>query len=297
MRVGQVPPLTIGLPVYNGEQFLSEALQSILDQTFGDFELLISDNASTDGTEGICRDVARSDKRVRYFRHNENLGGAWNFNFVALEAQSDLFRFAADDDLLDPTLLEQCLAAYRDAPHGVLWYPRTVEIDIDGNYVQDFSDSLDLFDNEPHQRLRRFLDQYENSNALFGIIKRDALLDTRLHGTYQSADIVLLAELALRGRFFEVPDRLFKRRWEERSTGDKFSQEETQLWFDPASRRRYFFVRTRLFAEIARSIQLAPISYAERVRSFREFGASWIPKHGRAVLGEARRAIRMASRR
>jgi glycosyltransferase involved in cell wall biosynthesis len=291
------PPLTVGLPVYNGERFLARALESILDQTFTDFELLISDNASTDRTEAICREAVRTDRRVRYVRHDVNRGGSWNFNFVALEAQSELFRFAADDDLLEPTLLERCLEAQRNDPDAVLWYPRTVEIDLAGKYVRDFSDSLELLEKRPHERLRRFLDQYETSNALFGIIRRDVLLGTRLHGSYQSADIVLFAELALRGRFVEVPDFLFKRRWEERSTGEKYSQQDTRRWYDPSSRKRYFFVRTRLFAEIARSIFEAPIPLKERILSIREFGASWIPKHGRAVLGELKRAIIMASKR
>ncbi|MCT7961886.1 glycosyltransferase family 2 protein [Laspinema sp. D1] len=92
------PKVSIGMPVYNGEPFIREALDSLLAQTFTDFELIISDNASTDGTEAICQEYAAKDKRIRYIRQTENRGAAANFQFVLDEAVGEYFMWAAHDD-------------------------------------------------------------------------------------------------------------------------------------------------------------------------------------------------------
>ena len=91
--------LTIGLPVYNGEKYIAESLDVLLGQSFADFELIISDNASTDGTGDICLRYDRQDSRVRYFRQPDNVGPGPNHNFVAEKARGELFKWAANDDL------------------------------------------------------------------------------------------------------------------------------------------------------------------------------------------------------
>jgi len=104
-----VPQVSIGMPVYNGEPFIQEALDSLLAQTFADFELIISDNASTDGTEAICREYAARDKRIRCVRQPENLGAAANFQFVLDEAVGEYFMWAAADDVWLPKFIETCM--------------------------------------------------------------------------------------------------------------------------------------------------------------------------------------------
>src|SRR4051794_3298661 len=93
------PKLSIGLPVYNGENFLAHAVDSILAQDFRDFELIISDNASTDRTAEICRGYAESDPRVRYVRFETNQGGSRNFCYVFELARGEYFKWAAHDDV------------------------------------------------------------------------------------------------------------------------------------------------------------------------------------------------------
>src|SRR3954447_19823090 len=111
------PLLTVGMPVYNAEQFLAKALDSFLDQTFKDFELLISDNASTDRTEEICRKYAARDRRIRYFRNAKNMGAGWNLRHVySLAKQATYYKTAAHDDFLEPTFLEECIAALEADP-------------------------------------------------------------------------------------------------------------------------------------------------------------------------------------
>lgn len=103
--------VSIGMPVYNGERYIRDALNALLQQTFANFELIISDNASSDQTESICREYARRDTRIIYFRQKENMGAAANFQFVLDRAQADLFMWAAYDDewaknyLMDATAL------------------------------------------------------------------------------------------------------------------------------------------------------------------------------------------------
>jgi glycosyltransferase involved in cell wall biosynthesis len=97
--MNEVPRLTVGLPVYNGEKYLAESLEALLGQSYEDFELIISDNASTDGTADICRRYGEQDSRIRYVRQSRNIGCAPNHNFVVKEARGELFKWASDDDL------------------------------------------------------------------------------------------------------------------------------------------------------------------------------------------------------
>ena len=104
----KLPQVSIGMPVYNGEKFIREALDSLLAQTFTDFELIISDNASMDGTEAICREYAERDQRIRYVRQAENRGPAANFRFVLDEAVGEYFMWAAADDVWTSRFIENC---------------------------------------------------------------------------------------------------------------------------------------------------------------------------------------------
>ena len=99
--------VSIGLPVYNGEKFLQKKIESLLEQTIKDFELIISDNASTDSTPTICQEYARKDKRIRYFKQEKNMGAIWNLKFVLEEAKSDYFAWTAADDVILPEFFEK----------------------------------------------------------------------------------------------------------------------------------------------------------------------------------------------
>ena len=127
-----VPRLTIGLPVYNGENYLAESLDALLGQTFEDFELIISDNASTDATADICRRYEQLDSRVSYFRQPRNIGLAPNHNFVVEQARGELFKWASDDDLYARDLLERCVEALDENPDVVLAHSWTAMIDGSG---------------------------------------------------------------------------------------------------------------------------------------------------------------------
>src|SRR5947207_10432807 len=110
------PKVSIGLPVFNGEKFLAGALNGLLQQEFEDFELIISDNASTDSTEAICRDFATKDRRIRYQRNKTNIGASGNYNRVFELARGDFFKWASHDDECHPSLVRRCLETFDDAP-------------------------------------------------------------------------------------------------------------------------------------------------------------------------------------
>ena len=99
------------MPVYNGEEYIALAIRAVLDQTFSDFELIISDNASEDRTEDICREFASLDSRIRYYRNSENIGTAGNNNRLLELARGEFFRWSNADDLFAPRFHELCLKA------------------------------------------------------------------------------------------------------------------------------------------------------------------------------------------
>ncbi len=133
---------TVGIPVYNGERYLTAALDSVRAQDEPDIEILISDNASTDATEEICRAAAREDSRIRYHRQEVNQGGAWNFNHLVDLASTPYFTWAAADDVRRPAFVRRCLEVFADSdPATVLVYPRTQIIDAAGTITEDLGDA------------------------------------------------------------------------------------------------------------------------------------------------------------
>jgi glycosyltransferase involved in cell wall biosynthesis len=135
----------MGLPVYNGEAYLEEAMASILAQDFEDFELIVSDNASTDATEDICRRLAGRDSRIRYHRFDHNVGGARNFNHVFEMSSAPYFKWVADDDVHASCHLRRCVEVLDSAPREVaLVYPKTVLIDKTGASLGYYEDRMDI---------------------------------------------------------------------------------------------------------------------------------------------------------
>lgn len=115
------PTVSIGMPVYNGAKYIRVALDSLLAQTFTDFKLVISDNASTDETQAICEEYARRDSRIRYVRQSENKGALANFQFVLNEARGKYFMWAASDDRWDSNWIEQLQDALEKTGGGAVF--------------------------------------------------------------------------------------------------------------------------------------------------------------------------------
>ena len=212
------PKLTIGLPVYNGERHLREAIDSILGQSFGDFRVIVADNASTDETAGIVRGYAAQDSRVLYHRNETNIGLAANFNLVFRMSDTPYFRWATSDDVTLPDFLRRCIECLDRERDVVLAYTKTRFIDDDGSALDRRDPGLDLPSDDPAERLRQILEAGSWVNAVLGVIRSDALAKTGLMPSYSSGDFGLLGELCLFGKFREIPECLFLRRLHARSS-------------------------------------------------------------------------------
>lgn len=280
-----MPRVSIGVPVYNGERFLGAALESLLGQTFGDLEIIVSDNASTDGTGEIARTYAQLDKRVRYHRNATNVGAAPNFNVTVDLARGELFKWHAHDDLLAPTFVARCVAALDGDPGVVLAYPKVKYVDEKGDELEPWALRLPTDDPRPSVRYESLLDPHE-CFEVFGIMRRSALVQTPMMGAYSHGDGVLLARLALMGRFHEVPEYLFFSRRHPGQSIERFrhSYREYAVWFDPRLRGKRVFPWWRLHFEWLRSISMVPLPTSEKLRCLWTLGR--VTRHNRHRLIE-----------
>ncbi len=278
VRRASKPLVSIGLPVYNGERFLVEALDAMLSQTFGDFELIVSDNASTDTTERICRDRARSDARIQYWRNPDNRGAAWNFNRVLGLARGEFFKWVCHDDVCGPTFLARCVETFlSESPAVVLVYPRSRVIDENGAFLWEHWDGLDLREPTPHERLKRLVWNPPNmGTSVFGLIRTSALRRTRGNLPILSSDYMVLAELALLGEFREVPEFLFLKRYHPGvSRRANPTLAHVADWQQPGSGTRVILEYWTLFLQHLVAIKRAPLSFGERARCYATFIPSW----------------------
>jgi glycosyltransferase involved in cell wall biosynthesis len=204
--------VSIGLPVYNGEKYIGEALGSILAQTYQNFELIISDNASTDKTEQICRAYATRDSRIRFYRNRRNLGAYKNFNRVFELSSSEYFKWAAYDDLLAPEFLQKCVSVLEKDPCIVLCHSKTVRIDEHGKLVGSYEHKMRIDSWKPHERFGDLIGIHNPCWPIFGVMRARVLRMTPLFGNYIATDRNLLAEISLVGRMYEIPEYLFFRR-------------------------------------------------------------------------------------
>lgn len=233
---GAAPPVGIGMPVYNGATFLPDALASLADQTFADYEIVITDNASTDATEAICREHARRDERIRYVRQPENLGAVPNFNRAFELTRSPLFKWAAHDDLCAPTYLERTVAVLRDDPHAAWSHSRSSHIDDRGRLL-DEPDALDVSYAAREapgaaERFRAVLLDPQGCLDSYGVIRSDLLRRTPLYISAYGAEKIVMAELALMGRYREVPETLFHVRVSAGGSGNLSGAEAQQAFID-----------------------------------------------------------------
>jgi glycosyltransferase involved in cell wall biosynthesis len=280
------PKLAIGLPVYNREKFLSHSLDALLGQTFTDFELIISDNASTDATEEICREYAQRDKRIRYFRNQSNIGGPRNFNRTFELSSSKYFKWATSDDLCGPQFLELALGILERDPEVVLCYAKTTTIAEDGSPIEEYEDKLHLMETRASQRFMRLLNTIGLCNQLQAVIRSAALRRTAMLKDHMSSDVNLVAELSLYGKFYELPQRLFFRRLHPDASSWEMSDRIRQMGFyDPAGTHRIVFHRLRQHAAYLGAIRRAPIGFREKALLYRYILRSTIWSRGQ-LAGE-----------
>ena len=207
------PRVSVGLPVYNGAKYLHQSVQSLLRQDFEDFELLISDNASTDETEEICRSYAAKDSRIRYRRNRTNIGSARNYRMVFESARGEFFKWCSHDDVCRPAFLRRCLEVFDAETASVgLVYPLCELIDEFGRVIGRAQGSVEARQTRAHRRLAHVLRNFSYAYPIWGVIRTESLRKSGLTGSVWYWDEVLLAELALYGEIVEIPEVLSEQR-------------------------------------------------------------------------------------
>ncbi|MFO0701290.1 MAG: glycosyltransferase [Nitrospira sp.] len=261
------PKVSIGLPVYNGERYLAETIDSILAQTYTDFELIISDNCSTDGSREICRQYVERDSRVRFFPSDVNKGWAGNYCRVFELARGPYFRWAPSDDVFAPESVGACVEVLDAHPDAVLCYPKTILIDGTGSVIEPYEDNLDLRSDSPVVRFRMASDQIGLVNVIYGLMRTEQVRQTGLIRQYPGADIIFLIELSLYGQFLEINRPLFFRRMHEQASSSiKSSLPKLQAYLDPSRKGRCFAYQWKIFLDQVVAVLRGPLNFVERVR-------------------------------
>lgn len=243
------------MPVRNGAQYLSQALDCLLAQTFRDFRVLISDNESTDQTQAIGERYAALDSRIEYRRQTTNLGASGNFNHVFESTESELFKWAAHDDVCEPEFLRKTVALLDENKDAVLAHSYTNEIDAQGAVTGTYDDQLALLADSPSKRLGASF-RIAYPSPVWGVMRRDAVARTRLMGPYLGSDWNFIGEMVLLGRVVMVPEYLFSVRNHESGFSfgmQKQSKKARLSWFDPKGKRPIAsaFKSAGLFVEAA----------------------------------------------
>ncbi len=262
------PNVSIGLPVRDGARYLDEAIRSILNQTYQDFELVISDNASTDRTEAIAREWAAADARVRYARNPADIGAAPNFHQCFRMARGRYFKWAAHDDLLHPKYLELCVEALEMSPEIVLAHTSAEQIDGEGTLIGHIPNIADVNSDDPVQRFTNVVTEERLNLPIFGVMRSDVLATTSLHGSFFAAARVELAEMALRGPFVWIDDPLFvHRNHSGASVRAIHDEQERRLWYDPARGELWYLPRWEFYWKLLIAVWNAPLGLGDRLRA------------------------------
>jgi glycosyltransferase involved in cell wall biosynthesis len=291
----RTPSVSVCLPVYNGETYVGEAIGSICEQTFEDIEVIISDNASTDGTQALCREAATHDSRVRYFRGDTNRGLAWNWNRAFELATGRYVVWIGHDDLMAPDYIRQCVEGIQQDTDTLLCFTNANYIDGEGSVMQRVDPPNPGAAETPSERFHCIL--YDgNCNPIFGLMNTQFLKQTRLHAGYADSDRVLLAEMGFRGRFCKIPDYLFSRRMHSFQTTAIMDRWERTLIFDPSKAGKVVCPLWREFFDFVVAIHQAPLCHKERFRAYK-YLYWWSLIHRPFLYQDLRRGLKCTTQR
>jgi glycosyltransferase involved in cell wall biosynthesis len=202
------PKVTVGFPVYNGERYIREALESLRAQDYPNMAIIISDNASTDATISICREYAARDSRIALCENKSNLGAAVNFIKVLDMADGPYFMWAAHDDRWEPQFISKCVEQLENHPDAVMSFSKVAFIDPAGNKVIDDNyNEVATYGMDIHARVKTMVSRM-NWYAIYGVFRREVLKKKIMYTTY-GPDVLYLMQCALDGPFIIIPEALF----------------------------------------------------------------------------------------
>lgn len=262
------PKVIIGLPVYNGQKYLGAAIESHLSQTFTDFDLVISDNGSTDATPEICAEYGIKDNRVKYLRSEENRGILWNHRRVldAIKGPNQYFRWAGADDIMEPGLLQTMVTALDTRSEVVAVVPGVKNIDDKGEIFRSDDRTLDLQSADVVARAREVLMANYQHVVAYGLIRSAALQAMRTQPDYIGWDPIFIWELALRGQIVQPPGPVLLRRFHPGSISRVKTVNEMRKWVEPNSKAGMNFPHWTWAYERARALMGCPMPARDRWR-------------------------------
>jgi glycosyltransferase involved in cell wall biosynthesis len=268
MTGSQPVRVSIGMPVYNGEKYLRDALESILAQTYAPFELIISDNASTDGTAEICRAYAARDRRIRYYRNERNMGIARNFNRVFELSSGEYFKWASHDDRIEPEFLDRCLAELDRDPELVLCETRCRIIDAAGSIIgEEAVNAARLGSPIRHRRLSYLLRSDRTAaGEYFGLMRSGILRRSSLMRDYPGGENPMRIELGLWGRIAVIPEHLFHFRLHAEQYYERNPALHDNIeWSENGRAGGRIYPHWRRLRDYGRAVRIVPMSRKDRL--------------------------------
>mgnify|MGYP001097733458 CR=1 FL=1 len=289
------PKVSVGLPVFNGEKYMAQAIESVLNQSFTDIELIISDNASTDSTQQISEHYAARDPRIRYYRHEVNRGATWNFNHAFELARGEYFNWLAHDDKLAPEFLEKCVGVLDQNPESVLCFAKFMIVDENSHPIEEFDVHLRTDSPSASQRFYDMLMVWHDCLPIFGLIRSNVLKNTPLIGAYGLGDATLLARLSLMGRFYKIAEPLFISRRHPLQSNKKFNIWEDHhayhRWFTPTSGKRIILPQWEVLFDIFSMVGHSDVGFSERVACYQGV-ARWSVRYRKLLLKDLAIALK-----
>jgi glycosyltransferase involved in cell wall biosynthesis len=263
------PLVAVGLAVYNAERYVAQAIESLLGQTFRDFELIISDNASTDASGEICRRYADQDGRIRYHRNDTNIGMARNYNLLFEMSDSKYFRWATADDYTTPTMLAASVEIMEKDPSLSLCYSRAVFVDPEGRELARWQDDLHLLDDDPSSRFRTVVNQLMKVHHHLGLMRSDCMRRTGLIGSHTSSDKAFVAEMSLYGRFHQIPEyHFYRREHEDSSSWATLDDAHQARRYHASGVNRVRFKMLRYHWAFVQAVHRSPLRSVDRARLY-----------------------------
>jgi glycosyltransferase involved in cell wall biosynthesis len=261
------------LAVYNSERYVSRSLDCLLAQSFGDFVLFISDNASTDRTSEICLARAARDPRIRYSRNPSNIGMVGNYNLLFSKCRSKYFRWATADDYWAPDMLEDAVETMEADPSLALCYPRAFIVDEDERPLRPWQDRLHLMQDDGAERFVQVIENIGRVHHHLGLMRADTMRKTRLLGRHVGSDVGFIAEMSLYGKFHQIPKhQMYRRVHEDSSSVHLNDHEHMRRRYHAANVRRVPFNRWSLHRVLFGAVFRSPLALRDKVKLLERLG-------------------------
>lgn len=208
------PLVSIGLAVRNGQDYLCESLDSLLGQTYKNFELIISDNVSDDDTHKICEEYVRKDYRIRYIRQKENIGGYRNYDFLKNEAKGEYFMWTTHDDKWDKNFIEKCLAKLKEDSGAIVAFANWDAFFNSGERIHHPPEQYFSFEKDIYTRLKSYIllrSSQGKIEMIYGLWKKNALKNMYSATEFYSDDNFMF-KMSFEGPFIFINEILFFKR-------------------------------------------------------------------------------------